>query len=157
MRIGKQFIRNYVTEQLKVFQDYMDVKRVDVMVNGKLLGFACKDEWEGGIFYMWKEGGDYARDMRSACQKLRKYVREWVRDVTEAIYARGLEHEDCLYYDRMAINNVLDEELEGYSTANENIVRNSYELDYYDMVNDVIPAQYCYRTQMQAPAVSDLL
>ena len=117
-KIGKQFIRNYVTEQLKVFDDYMDVKRIDVIVNGKLLGFACKDEWEGGIFYMWKEDGDYARDCRSASQKLRKWVREWVRDVTEAIYARGLTYRDYgCYYDRRQLMEALDEELEDFADA----------------------------------------
>lgn len=137
MRIGKQFIRNYVTEQLKVFNDYMDVERIDVIVNGKLLGFACKDEWEGGIYYMMKEDGDFARDKRSACQKLRKWVREWVRDVTDAIYARSLEHEDFLYYDRMAMNDVLDEELKDYCQASEISVRNSCRLHYDEMVDDL--------------------
>ena len=115
-KIGKQFIRNFVTDQLFMFDNFMDVTRVDVMARGKLLGFACADY--DGIYYMWKEGGDYARDSRCASQKLRKYVREWVRDETDAIYARGLTYRDYgCYYDRRQLMEALDEELEDFADA----------------------------------------
>ena len=67
---------------------------------------------------MWKEDGDTTRDKRSASQKLRKFVREWVREVTDAIYARGLEYLDhgC-YYDRRQLMEALDEELEDFADA----------------------------------------
>lgn len=115
-KIGKQFIRNFVTGQLKMFDNFMDVTRVDVMACGKLLGFACAD-YEG-FFYMWKEGGEYERDCRSASQKLRKFVREWVRDVTDAIYARGLKYRNFgCYGDIQQLREALDEELADFVDA----------------------------------------
>lgn len=158
MRIGKKFIRNYVTEQLRVYNDYMDVERIDVIVNGKLLGYACAD-YEG-IYYMWKEDGEYARDKREASRTLRKWVRAWVRNVTDAIYARGLEHEDFLYYDRKAMENALDEELKDYCQASEISVRNSCRLHYDEMVDDLDLDTSITDLQLRryaGEAVSDLL
>jgi len=155
MRIGKQFIRNYVTEQLKVFNNYLDVERIDVIVNGKLLGYACTD-YEG-IFYMMKEGGEFARDKRSACQKLRKLAREWVRDVTDAIYARSLEHIDFLYYDRKNLEHALDEELEDYCSASDISVRNSCRLHYDDMVDELRLNVSPIELKCRSEAISDLL
>ena len=162
MKLGKKFIRDYIISQLRFFNNWADIDRVDIIMHGKLLGFAEYDFREDGcISSVWGDYGEVFDDCRASSRKLRANIRWFVNDLTNAIYAKGLKHirkyglEFFLEEEEM-IDAAIDEEISLADNVREDIEGKVKEFDYYDMVN-VIRLEGNPRKSQDDDAVSDLI
>ena len=100
MRIGKNFIRDVITEQFSALSSDYGEKRVDVIFRGHILGCACRDFSDqpcvgaGRIYWVWGGHGDMVDSYREARKRLRANIRWYVNELTNTIYERGLMHAD---------------------------------------------------------------
>lgn len=137
MRIGKNFIRNCITEQFRAYSNYYAVDRVDVILRGKQLGYACK-ELDGSCYWLWKDGGEHAKSLREARKTLRANIRRFVREVTDKIYERGLKHStDWHVPSARIIDEALDAELADFYPMDENLPGPTYEVYYWDLTDEI--------------------
>ena len=167
MKLGKKFIREYIISQLRFFNNWADTDRVDIIMHGKLLGFAEYDWTEDGcISCVWGDYGEVFDDCRASSRKLRANIRWFVNDLTNAIYAKGLKHnrmygkewfsENNRFSDKELIDAAIDEEISLANDVREDIEGKETEFDYYDMVN-VIRLEGNPRKSHDDDAVSDLI
>ena len=134
MKLGKKFIREYIISQLRFFNNWADTDRVDIIMHGKLLGFAEYDWTEDGyISCVWGDYGEVFDDCRASSRKLRANIRWFVNDLTNAIYAKGIKHNR--FSDEELIDAAIDEEISLANDVREDIEGKETEFDYYDMVN----------------------
>lgn len=162
MKLGKKFIRNYVISQLRFFNNWADTDRVDIIMHGKLLGFAEYDWTEDGcISCVWGDYGEVFDDCRASSRKLRANIRWFINDLTNAIYAKGLKHIrkhglEFFFEEEEMIDAAIDEEISVANDVREDIEGKEKEFDYYDMV-DVIRLEGNPRKSHDDDAVSDLI
>lgn len=136
MKLGKNYIRNYVISQLRFFNNWSYEDRIDIIMHGKMLGSGTYETMDGrDIFWHWGDWGEAARDAREVGRKLRANIRWFVNDLTNAIYARGLKHMDFLCDEEDLIDAAIDEEIAVANDVLEDIEGKEKEFDYYDMVN----------------------
>lgn len=137
MRIGKNFIRNCITEQFRAYSNYYAVDRVDVILRGKQLGYACKD-LDGSCYWLWKDGGEIAKSLREARKTLRANIRSFVREVTDKIYERGLKHStDWRVPSERIIDEALDAELADFYPVDEHLPGGTYEVYYWNLTDEI--------------------
>lgn len=161
MKLGKKFIRDYIISEMRFFNNWAYEDRVDIIMHGKLLGSAWYETDEGGYYWQCADWCEDARDSRAASKKLRAFIRWFVNDLTNAIYARGLKHIrkyglELFFKEEEMIDAAIDEELAGYYDVREDIEGKETEFDYYDMVN-VIRLEGNPRKSHDDDAVSDLI
>lgn len=159
MKLGKKFIREYIISQLRFFNNWADTDRVDIIMHGKLLGFAEYDD--RCISCVWGDYGEVFDDCRASSRKLRANIRWFVNDLTNAIYAKGLKHIrkyglEFFFKEEEMIDAAIDEEISLANDVREDIEGKVKEFDYYDMV-DVIRLEGNPRKSNDDDAVSDLI